>query len=119
MARLRVDFSDVESFAVVPAGTYPVVVSEVQLRESGNSDHPYINWRLEITEGEFEGRNLWLMTSLSPKALWRLKEVFENLDVYSDEIELEVDEETNQMIAPELVGLPALAQVRIEAYQGR
>jgi len=119
MAKLTVDFSDAESFDAVPAGEYPVVVIEVEVRESQRSEHPYLNWELEITEGEATGRKLWMMTSLSPKALWRLQQVFENLGLPQDEVELEVDDDTGLVTEPELAGLPAVAPVTNEVYEGR
>jgi hypothetical protein len=117
MARVTIDFSEVESFAAIPEDEYAVVVEEVEMREGDKA--PYLNWKLKVTEGEFEGRFQWMMTSLSPKALWRLKETLENLGIVEEEFELEVDEDTNLVIQPELVGLAAIAPVTVEEYQGK
>lgn len=117
MARVKIDFSEVESFAAIPEGEYPVVVAEVEVRDG--QDYPYLNWKLEVSEGEFKGRFLWMITSLSPKSLWRLKEVCENLGVEDEEFELEVDEDSNMVLSPEFVGLPGIAPVTIEQYQNK
>jgi len=119
MPEFKIDFEEVESFAAIPAAEYPVVVEEVEMRESQTSEYPYLNWKLKVTEGEHEGRFVWMMTSMSPKALWRLKETLDNLEVPLDDFNLVVDEDTNFVTEPALVGLPALAPVREDEYQGR
>jgi hypothetical protein len=119
MPEFKIDFEEVESFAAIPQAEYPVVVEEVELRESQSSEYPYLNWKLKVTEGEYEGRFVWMMTSMSPKALWRLKETLDNLEVPLDDFNMVVDEDTNFVIEPQLVGLPALAPVREDEYQGR
>jgi hypothetical protein len=119
MPEHHIDFNEVESFAAIAEGEYSIIVEEVEMRESQSSDFPYLNWKLKVTEGESEGRFLWMMTSLSPKALWRLKETLDNLEVPLDDFNLVVDEDTNLVISPQLVGLAAIAPVRQEEYQGR
>jgi hypothetical protein len=124
MSKLNVNFADVESFSLIPVGTPLVEVEEVVVKESQSSEFPYLNWKLRIVENDedweedFEGRYLWLMTSLSPKALFRLKQVFENLGIDDEDINLEVDDDTDFVTEPELVGLRAYAPVRHEAYNG-
>ena len=119
MPEYNIDFSEVESFAAIPQDEYPVIVEEVEMRQSQSSEYPYLNWKLKVTEGEYEGRFVWMMTSLSPKSLWRLKETLDNLEVPLDEFNIVVDEDTDLVIEPELAGLPALAPVREDEYQGR
>jgi hypothetical protein len=120
MVKVNVDFSDVESFEAIPEGEYPVIINEVTYVEPASDDkYPYLNVELEITEGEHEGRKLWTIWSFSPKALWRMKQVFENLGLPVDEVEFEVDEDTDAVTDPELVGLPAIAVVTIEPYEGK
>lgn len=119
MAKVKVDFSDVESFEPVEDGEYPVVIEEAEMRESQSSDYPYINLKLRISEGEHEGRFLWTMCSLHPKALWRTKETFENLGIVDEELDIEVDDDTNMVLEPELVGLPAIAVATTETYEGK
>jgi hypothetical protein len=119
MAKVRVDFSDVESFEAIPDGEYPVVIVSAVLKESQRSEHPYINLEMDVAEGEHEGRKLWSILSLHPKALFRTKENFENLGVYQDEIDLDVDDDTGDVLEPELVGLPAVAVVTSQEYEGK
>jgi hypothetical protein len=120
MVKVTVDFSEVESFEAIPEGEYPIIIEEVEYVEPASDDkYPYLNVKMEISEGEHEGRKLWTIWSFSPKALWRMQQVFENLGLPVDEVDFEVDEDTNMVTEPELVGLPAIAVVSIEIYEGK
>ena len=119
MAKVKVDFSDVESFEAIDEGEYAVVITEAKLKESQRSEHPYINLTMEVAEGENEGRKLWAILSLHPKALFRTKENFENLGIYQDEIDLEVDDDEGDVLEPEMVGLAAIAVVTQREYEGK
>lgn len=125
MPRVTVDFSEVESFEPIPKGEYDVVISGAEYRvaqEEGKFD--YINLELTVTEeGEYQNRKLWLILSFSPKSLFRMKDVFENLGIYEegDELEIDYDDEAEPMVVtePELVGIPAVAVVSLRPYQGK
>lgn len=125
MTRVSVDFSEVESFEAIPKGEYDVVISGAEYRvaqEEGKYD--YINLELTITEdGEFENRKLWTILSFSPKSLFKMRDTFENLGIYEEgaELEIDYDDEAEPMVVtePELVGLPAVAVVSLAKYQGR
>ena len=123
MTTINVDFSEVpDGFDVLPEGEYAIVIDKVVLRDSQKSDYPYLNFTLEVTEpGDYEGRLLWFTSSFHPKALWRMKEVFENLGVFEENITFEVEEDGDEriVIKPELVGLPAKAVVTVGEYQGK
>jgi hypothetical protein len=118
---ISIDFSDVSGgFEALKQGEYAVVVDKVELRDSQTSDHPYLNWELVVTEeGEYKDRRLWFITSFAPKALWRMKETFENLGIFEDNMAFSIDEDTRALLQPQVVGLPARASVVIEPYQGR
>lgn len=120
MPNIAIDFSDVKGgFEALPAGEYAVVVDKVELRD-GSGEHPYLNWELVVTEdGEHKDRRLWFITSFSPKALWRMKETFENLGIYQDAMQFNIDDETRALLEPEVVGLPGVAVVIQEPYQDR
>lgn len=123
MTDITVDFSDVgEGFEALPAGEYAIVVQKVVLRDSQSSEYPYLNFTLEVTEpGDYEGRFLWFTSSFHPKALWRMKEVFENLGVFEENITFEVEEDGDErlVVNPKLAGLPGRAIVKIRPYQGQ
>lgn len=129
MGSISINFGDVEgSFENIPAGRYPVVVEKVEVRESKSSDNNYFNWEMTITDGEHEGRKLWMITSLSPKALFRLKDVLVNIGAIEgeEEMELEWDDDVQitpkegpLVIFPELSGAAATALVSIDTYEGK
>jgi hypothetical protein len=73
LPKIRVDFSKVQSYDVLPEGGYPAVLEETEVRSSNSSDYPYVNWQFKITTGEHAGRKQWLMTSTSPNAAWALR----------------------------------------------
>lgn len=119
MAKLTVDFSQVETFEALPPGEYPVVIESVEVRQSETGEFPYLNFTLVIPDGEYANRKLWFIGSLSPKALWRLQATFASFGLEGDEHELDVDDGTGVLLNPQLVGLPAIARVSNELYQGR
>jgi hypothetical protein len=129
--RITVDFSEVEDFEALPKDDYPAVIVKAIYREPQDQDKfPYINLEMDVTgpgekgtfEGDPKGRKLWSILSLSPKALWRTKQVFENLDLYADEVDIDVEEgENGEMLVvdPPLVGVPVIASVSQREYEGR
>lgn len=119
MAEVVIDFSNVQEFDPIEPGNYPVFIDQVEMRASKSSDYPYMNWTLTITEGEAVNRKLFFMTSLSPKALWRAKAVFESLGIFQEKMSIQTDEESNLVLEPELSGLVAMAVVTQEVYEGR
>jgi len=129
MAGIRVNFAEVEGgFEPVPEGTYEVIVEDVEVRESKSSDNHYLNWRFRILDEEYEGRFLWNITSLSPRALFRLKDVFLALDVIEENDEVSIDweedvdittSEGQRLIEPEVEGLACCLVVRIEPWEGK
>jgi Protein of unknown function (DUF669) len=121
VARVTVDFSEVPDFDPMPKGDYAVLVDKLEYRVAQEADkYDYINWELVVTEdGEFNNRRLWFITSLSPRALFRLKDILENLGLYEDELEIDYDEDSMLVTSPEVVGMPAMATVTQRPYEGR
>jgi hypothetical protein len=120
MARVTIDFSDVQDFDVLDEGEYPVMIEKAEFKPSREEGKfPYINLELTITDELHKGRKLWMILSFSPKALWRMKDVFENLGIYDDSMEVDYDEDTMLVVDPELAGLPAIAVVTHREWEGR
>ena len=120
MGRVTIDFSDVQDFDVMDEGEYPVIIDKAEFREAREEGKfPYINLEMSVSEGNNKGRKLWMILSFSPKALWRMKDVFENLGVYNDSVEVDYDEDTMLVVDPELAGLPAVAVVTHREWEGR
>lgn len=131
MGELRVNFAEVESlnFEPVPEGKYNVVVETVEVRESKSSDHPYLNWELRIVDEDYEDQRLWMITSLSPKAMFRLKDQLVDLDVIDGEEEdfpIEWDDDVDitpkegpVLTNPDVIGMEGVAVVKNEMYEGK
>jgi len=91
------DFSavdDVQSFASIPAGSYPVRIAEVR---EGHTRDGSVRWalRLEVAEGEYAGRTAgWDGLVWSERGVVRVKRVLEalgfdvrgELDVSTDDL---------------------------------
>lgn len=129
MAGIRINFAEVSGgFDPVPEGTYEVIIEKVEVRDSKSSDNDYLNWEFRITDEEYEGQRLWNITSLSPKALFRLKEDLLTLGVIEEdeEVELEWEEDVDitqsegpRLLFPEVEGLACCVQVRNEVWEGK
>jgi hypothetical protein len=127
MPYTTVNFSDVEDFSALPEGEYAVEIDKVEVRRNKADDGDYLNWEFVVLDGDYENRRLWLITSLKPNALFRLKDVLEQLDVLdSDEIELEYDDDQEvtsssgpRLLYPDVEGLEATVSVKNEMYDGR
>lgn len=73
----KVDVAEGGSFDPLPEAVYVAVLEGEVTAEQGKGDSPYWKWTFKIDEGsEFAGRKLYLNTSLSEKAEWRLNQVF-------------------------------------------
>lgn len=131
MGELRVNFAEVESlnFEPVPEGKYNVVVETVEVRESKSSDHPYLNWELRIVDEDYEDQRLWMITSLSPKAMFRLKDQLLDLEVIDgeeDDFPIEWDDDVDVtpkegpvLTNPDVIGMEGVALVKNEMYEGK
>lgn len=131
MPRITVDFSDVQDFEVLPKGRYAGIITRNTLRNVDVEDKsPYMNVEIEVSEvisskedpGDCKGRKLWMVMSTSPKALGITKQYLENLDLFSEEFEIDAEEDDNGdlvVITPELVGLPVEVEVSKRKYEGR
>lgn len=129
MGGLRINFAEVESsFEPLPEGQYEVVIETVEVRESKSSDNDYLNWQFKVLDDEYEGRMLWMITSLSERALFRLKDVFLALGVIEEDEEIDIEweegvditpQEGPRLINPEVEGLACIAVVTNEMYDGR
>lgn len=127
MARITVNFADVDEFVLVEKGTYAAEVSAAEVKWKEDGEYPYIDWTWEITDGEFAGSKIPRNnTSLSPKALFRLLPVLQaigviddDFDLETDDLPIEYDEDTGVILEPDLIGLSALVVIGHDNYQGR
>lgn len=62
MAELNFNATGIDTTSTydpVPAGEYPVIITESEVRDTKNGLGRYLNLTLEIQGGQFQGRKLW------------------------------------------------------------
>lgn len=75
MAKLQVDFTDVEGgLEAVPEGAYIGVVESAERKTSQSSGEPMLEVHFKITEGKYRGSVLYEFWSLQKQALFRMKQ---------------------------------------------
>lgn len=116
---LTVNFADVQTRALIPAGDYSGIVTDCVLKEKTGKEHPYLNFEVTIAEGDHEGRKLYLVASFQPNAMWKMMETFQNLGLTDLDYKLTVDDQTMVLTEPEVIGLPCVIQVFQEPYNKR
>lgn len=127
MGTMSINFAEIEGgFEPLPEGTYDCIIEKVEVRESKSSDNNYLNWEFKVTDDDHENQRLWMITSLSDRALFRLKDVFEALGVLNDEMDIEWDDDVEitpqegpLLLNPDVVGLPCEVVVHNEMYDGK
>lgn len=113
MPVLKLDFTNIpDNF--IPAGEVDAVITKVVVREGKNA--PYLNWEFDLVDPEHKGRKVWMMTSLSEKSLWRLRDVFKSLGLDAESVALDVEEDI--VINPPLANVPVRLKLSVEEYEG-
>ena len=77
------------SFELLEPGMYIATLAEVTVSDAeGDSGFHYWRWRfndiIDIESDEKKAGSQWVNTSLSPKAAWKLQEVFQAFGVGAD-----------------------------------
>lgn len=120
---IKINFGAIPS-NTVPEGLYDAEVTKVELKDSNSSDSQYFNWEFTITADEegdatYEGKKVWMMTSLSDAALWKLKDVLTAFGEDTDgEIDIDVDDD-NLLVYPDVVGSSVQIVIEHRKYQGK
>jgi len=109
---ITIDWSQSEGsdYSPVEPGEYEAVITGVKMSDkAGPSGYHYI-------EIEFQGqepkRKYWSNYSLSPKALWRLRQVLVALGIEVEDGPMELEPE-------EIIGKDCLLEITIESYNGK
>lgn len=111
MPRIHVGLSDVVAFENLPLGEYLADIEKIELQpttKEGKFDQLKVTY--VVVDGELLGRKQSEWLSLSPKALFRLKKWFAKFGV-PDTDDLEVDDETNLLLEPDLVATRVIFKV--------
>ena len=81
MSAWKIDFSGVEESPLgLPTGKYIAVVKSVE-KKNGTGEFPYIEWVFVVAKGDHKGKEAKYITSLSPKALFNLRNLLVALGI--------------------------------------
>lgn len=75
MPALGTDYQNakpMDDFTPIPVGDYKAVITESEVKETKAGDGQYLNLRVEIIEGEYQGRIIFVILNLwnpNPKAV--------------------------------------------------
>lgn len=72
--KFKMNLDDVKS-GYITAGKHKAKVFKVETGDGANGK--YLKWHFKVLAGESKGKEINAITSLSPTALWKLKELLE------------------------------------------
>lgn len=117
MTKVKVNFGDVQDFDALPEGVYEAVIEKIEYREPKEAGKaPYLNVEYTVQDEEYQGRKVWEVLSWSPKALFRMRDFFRAAGFEDDEYDLEIDEESNLLLEPDLTGESVELTIENEIY---
>lgn len=104
MAKFNVDFTGVsEGFTLLPEGDYICKVSKITV-EDGNKGK-YLKWELVVGTGPSKGQKLYHNTSLTPQALFNLRNtiVALGIDVPKQAFNIDTDKYVGKIVGVTVV----------------
>ena len=110
MARLNLDFSNVQSREPMPEGVYPASVAKVEQVLSKSSGNPMLKIEFNIMDEAFAGRKVWGNYVLTEAAMWKVQELFTALGLDADSI-LEIGTD-------DMVGMTCNLKIAQREYEG-
>lgn len=117
--QISLNFSDIPEQVLVPRGKYVAQVDHLEVADNSAGDGQNIIWHFTGLEGPAEGQTFRMFTSLKPNGLWRVKAAFEAFGVTDEALDLEVDEDSNYVLNPDLNGQLCVLDIGIGMYNGR
>lgn len=110
MARLNLDFSNVQSRDPLPEGTYPASIAKVTQVLSKSSGNPMLKVEFNILDEAYSGRKVWGNYVLTEAAMWKVQELFSALGLDTDAI-LDIDTD-------DMVGMTCNLKIAQREYEG-
>jgi len=110
----RIPFSEIPKKPILEKGDYQAMIREVRKEPSSDQQSENLVWDIDIIDPAFEGVSLRMWTNLQLKSLWRLEMVLDQLGLGKEEgkdLDIDIDEETNVVINPQLSGKPCVVAV--------
>lgn len=111
MTKVKVDMTGVEEFTRCEEGKHPMVIKKIEMKKT-QSDDDMLAATLEVTVGESKGARVFDNYPLTPKALWKLKQVLNALGGFKTDGKLVLD--TDKML-----NRTVLVEVIHEEYEGK
>jgi hypothetical protein len=96
---------------LIAPGTYAVIVTDAEERTASTGTEG-VQLDLEIVEGSDKGRGLWDTCWITPKAMWRVKQVLSALQYPIPEGEFDLN-------PADLIGRRMFVAVEHEEYDGK
>ena len=117
---ITLNFEGVEAFDSLPEGRYLGSIDKIELRPASDpSKFDQLMVVYLVIDGPHIGRKSSEFLSLSPKAAFRLKRWFDRFGITDDIAALDVDDDTNLLIDPDLVAVNVIFRIRKDGeYQG-
>lgn len=102
MAKLKVDFTGVESFVRAEEGRHTAKIIKAEVRKTSAGDD-MISATLEIMGGVSKGARVFDNYPITPKALWKLKQVLGAIGLKADgRIMIDTDNLLNKVVTIEV-----------------
>lgn len=119
MPTIAVNLGNVEAYDNLPIGSYYGEIDRITYREAREAGKfPQLMVTYVVTDGDSTGRKSSEFLSLSPKAAFRLKRWFMKFGL-GDAENFEVDDETNDLLEPDLIGYAVIFTVRQDGERTR
>jgi len=101
--KFKADFTNVSEGGFLPEGEYVCKVTKAELKQ-GNAAK-YINWELTVGVGDQKGSKTYYITSLSVKALFKLREfmIACGLDVPKAVVDIDTDKILGRVVGIKVV----------------
>lgn len=112
---IKVDFTGVEAGGggrVLPEGPIQLELKEIEEKEGEESGKPYLEFALEVVDGEYEGTKVWDNMSLQSQALWKLRGFMEAGGHATEDGPMQIDPD-------DLIGTVVMGDIIHEDYRGK
>lgn len=112
MPTIPINLGDVEAYKDLDVGTYLCEIQKVVHQEpKKEGSYPQLRIHYAVIDGDNLGDRTTEWVSLSPNAAWRLKKWFMHFG-YDDLENLEIDEDSEELTEPDLVGVRVIVEVK-------
>ena len=112
---IKVDFTGVSAEGggrLLPEDVYSFEVMDITEEEGADSGQPYLQFEMQVVDGDFKGTKAWDNFSLQPQALWKLRGFLEAAGQETVEGPMSLDPD-------DMIGLIVTGEVFHEEYKGK